>query len=54
MSDAALGADAAARRSFDDSAARHRPGPVYADRSAAREAAGRRTRAAQEAWRTGS
>ena len=39
---------------FDDSAARHQPGPVYYDRSAAMEAYERAKAEAQDAWRTPS
>jgi hypothetical protein len=44
-------ADAAARRSFDDSHAKHQPGPIFADRSAAREAYEDARRESEQAWK---
>jgi hypothetical protein len=52
MRDSLTARDAATRRSFDDSAARYGPGPIYCDRSTAIAAYEDAKRAAENAWRT--
>lgn len=47
----AIAQDAATRRGFDDSQAKQQPGPVFADRSAARQAYEDAKAEAQDAWR---
>ena len=52
MRDAAMTRDATARRGFDDFAARHQPGPVYCDRSAAKEAYEAMRAELADAWKS--